>query len=184
MSGIILAALAGLLTPQAAPHPSTQALYTAPVIRPFEPASDFGSEVAEGDVAPPPHRAPLTAPVTVDAYEGAYEVTPTDAHAAYEQGVASAEIRADQTAGPMDGAWRLVDADGRTLYELVLMDSGSGTVEGGWRNARDAGAAVLDGGTLTLQGVGGISLERGRSGWSGRLTVDGRTRPVTLTPAD
>ena len=98
MSGIILAALAGLLTPQAAPHPSTQALYTAPVIRPFEPASDFGSEVAAGDVAPPPHRAPLTAPVTVDAYDGAYEVTPTDAEAAYEQGVDSAEIRADQAA--------------------------------------------------------------------------------------
>ena len=27
-------------------------------------------------------------------------------------------------------------------------------------------------------------LERGRSGWSGRLTADGRTQPVTLTPAD
>lgn len=184
MSGIILAAVAGLLAPQAAPHPSTQTLYTAPAIRPFEPGSDFGREIAEGDVGPAPHRAPLTAPVTVDAYDGAYEVTPTDAEAAYEQGVASAEIRADQTAGPMDGAWRVVDAEGRTLYEVVLMDSGSGTVEGGWRDARDSGAAVVEGRTLTLEGVGGIPLERSRSGWTGRLTMGGQTRPVTLTRPD
>ncbi|HZW15725.1 MAG TPA: hypothetical protein VFF66_05665 [Brevundimonas sp.] len=184
MSGIILAAIAGLLTPQAAPHPSTQALYTAPAIRPFEPGPDFGLEIAEGDVESAPHRAPLTAPVTVDAYDGAYEVTPTDAQAAYEQGVDSAEIRADQTAGPMDGGWRLVDADGRTLYDLVLMDSGSGAAEGGWRNARDSGAAVFDGGTLTLEGAGEVTLERSRNGWSGRLTVGGEARPVTLTPAD
>ena len=157
MSGIILAAVAGLLTQQAAPHPSTQTLYTAPAIRPFEPGSDFGREVAEGDVEAAPHRAPLTAPVTVDAYDGAYEVTPTDAQAAYEQGVASAEIRADQTAGPMDG---------------------------GWRDARDSGAAVVEGRTLTLEGVGGITLERGRGGWTGRLTTGGRTRPVTLTRPD
>ena len=181
MSGILLSALASLLTPQAAPHPSSLEPYTAPVIRPFEPGSDFGREAAEGDVGPAPHRAPLTAPVTVDAYDGSYEVTPTDAEAAYEQGVASAEIRADQTAGPMDGAWRIVDADGRTLYELVLMDPGSGTVEGGWRNPRDAGAAVVDGRTLTLEGVGGITLERSPGGWRGQLSADGRTRPVTLS---
>lgn len=184
MSGIILAAVAGLLAPQAAPHPSTQTPYTAPAIRPFEPGSDFGREVAEGDAGPAPHRAPLTAPVMVDAYDGAYEVTPTDLEAAYEQGVASAEIRADQTAGPMDGGWRIVDADGRSLYELVLMDPGFGTVEGGWRNARDSGAAVVEGRTLTLEGVGRIALERGRSGWTGRLTAGGQTRPVTLTRPD
>ena len=181
MSGIILSALAGLLTPQAAPHPSTQALYTAPVIRPFEPGSDFGREVAEGDAAPARHRAPLTAPVTVDAYDGSYEVTPGDVEAAYDQGVASAEIRADQTAGPLDGLWRIVDADGRTLYELALMDPGSGTVEGGWRHARDSGAAVFDGRTLTLAGVGAVALERAPGGWRGQLTAGGQTRAVTLT---
>lgn len=184
MSGILLAALAGLLTPQAAPHPSTLELYTAPVIRPFEPGPDFGRETAEGDVGPAPHRAPLTAPVTVDAYDGAYEVTRTDAQIAYDQGVASAEIRADQTAGPMDGAWRIVDAEGRTLYELVLMDPGAGTVEGGWRDARDRGAAVVSGRTLTLEGVGAITLEPARGGWAGRLTANGQTRPVSLTRPD
>lgn len=184
MSAILLAALAGLLAPQAAPHPSSLEPYTAPAIRPFEPGPDFGHEAAEGDVGPAPHRAPLTAPVTVDAYDGSYEVTPTDAQAAYEQGVASTEIRADQTAGPMDGAWRIIDADGRSLYELLLMDPGSGTVEGGWRTARAWGAAVVSGRTLTLEGVGTIALERARGGWSGRLTTGGQARAVTLTRPD
>ena len=67
MSGIILAAFAGLLTQQALPHPSTQELYTAPVIRPFEPGSDFGREISEGDGSAAPHRRRLTRPVTVDA---------------------------------------------------------------------------------------------------------------------
>jgi hypothetical protein len=183
MSGILLAALAGLLAPQAAPHSSTQALYAAPAIRPFEPGPELERE-AEGDAGPVPSRAPLTAPVTVDAYDGAYEVTPTDLDAAYDQGVASAEIRADQTAGPLDGAWRIVDADGRMLHDLVLIDSGSGTVEGGWRNARNSGAAVFDGRTLTLEGVGEIALERTRSGWAGRLARDGQTRAVTLIRPD
>jgi len=83
MSGILIAALAGLLTPQAAPHPSTLTPYTAPAIRPFEPGSDFGREVAQGDEADAPHRPPLTTPVTVDAYDGSYEVKPTDLETAY-----------------------------------------------------------------------------------------------------
>ena len=186
MPGILIAALAGLLTPQAAPHPSTLTPYTAPAIRPFEPGSDFGREVAEGDEADAPHRPPLTAPVTVDAYDGSYEVTPTDVEIAYEQGVASAEMRADQMAGPLDGAWRIVDGAGRALYDLVLMDSGFGPVEGGWRGAQGggSGAAVSDGRTLTLEGGGVVTLERAGAGWSGRLTEGGQTRPVTLSRPD
>jgi hypothetical protein len=188
MSGILIAALAGLLTPQAAPHPSTLTPYTAPAIRPFEPGSDFGREIAEGDSANAPHRRPLTAPVTVDAYAGSYEVSPTDLETAYEQGVSSAEIRADQLAGPLDGAWRIADPAGRTLYEVVLMDSGFGPVEGAWREigspGRGSGAAVSDGRTLTLEGGGVVTLERAGGGWSGQLTEGGRTRPVTLSRPD
>ncbi|MBU1383773.1 MAG: hypothetical protein KJ916_02855 [Alphaproteobacteria bacterium] len=189
MSGILIAALAGWLTPQAAPHPSTLTPYTAPVIRPFEPGSDFGREVAQGDGANTAHRRPLTAPVTVEAYVGSYEVTPTDIETAYEQGVASAEIRADQMAGPLDGAWRVVDAAGATLYDLVLMDAGFGPVEGGWREpggpgVRRSGAALSDGRSLTLEGGGVITLERSGGGWTGRLTLDGQTRPVTLSRPD
>lgn len=186
MSGILIAALAGLATPQAAPSPSTMEPYSAPVIRPFEPGPDFGLEIAEGDAGGPPRRRPLTAPVTVDAYRGSYEATPTDIEIAYEQGVASAEQRADQTAGPLDGLWRISDAGGQVLYEVLLMDPGVGAVEGGWRSGREAGGAVSDGRTLTLEDDGGgvIVLERAGEGWRGRLTVDGRTRAVTITRPD
>lgn len=189
MSGMLIAALAGLMTPQAAPGPSSPELYQAPVIRPFEPGSDFGREIAEGDAANPPRRRALTTPVTVDAYRGAYEATPTDIEIAYEQGVASAELRADQTAGPLDGLWRIDDAEGRPLYEILLIDPGVGLIEGGWRGDRDAGGAVSDGRTLTLEGLspeggGVIVLDRAGDGWRGRLTVDGRTRDVTITRPD
>lgn len=182
---MLIAALAALLTPQAAPHPSALEPYSAPAIRPFEPGSDFGREVAEGDGADLSHRPPLTAPVTVDAYAGAYEVAPTDAKIAYDQGVTSAEIRADQTAGPLNGVWRIRDEDGRTLYDIVLMDHGAGPIEGGWRNRRGRGGAVSDGRTLTLEDGGGVvTLERSQAGWRGSLTVDGRTRPVTISRPD
>lgn len=182
MSGLLIAALAGLATPQATPYAPGQPLYSAPVIRPFEPGPDFGRQIPEGDAGATPRRRALTAPVTVDAYEGSYEATPTALEIAYEQGVASAERRADQTAGPLDGLWRIADAEGRTLYEVQLMDPGVGPVEGGWRNGRDIGGAVSDGRTLTLEDGGGvIVLERAGEGWRGRLTVDGRTRAVTIT---
>lgn len=186
MSGLLIAALAGLLTPQAAPHPSTQEAYRAPVIRPFEPGSDFGREVAEGDAAGAPTRRTLSAPVTVDAYDRSYEATPGDVEIAYEQGVASAEIRADQLAGPLDGAWRVSDAAGGVLLDIVLMDSGAGPVEGAWLGSGGpwmgrSGAALFDGVRLTLEGGGEVRLERRGAGWTGQLTTDGRTRRVTLS---
>ena len=186
MSGIILAALAGLLTQQAAPHPSTQQLYEAPAIRPFEPEDDFGSEFAQGDESAEPHRQPLT-PVTVDAYNRSYEVSPSELEIAYQQGVASAEIRTEQTAGPLDGLWRVRDAAGQALYEIVLADPGVGPAEGGWRalgGPGETGVATADGQSLRLEGDGVIALERSGTSWRGRLTRDGRTVAVTLTRPD
>jgi hypothetical protein len=180
MSGLLIAALAGLLTPQAAPHPSSQDLYVAPAIRPFEPGSDFGREVAEGDAAPAAHRAPLAASVTVDAYARSYEYAPTDAEAAYEQGVASAELRTDQAAGPLDGIWLLVDADGRVICRLMLSDLGGGRVEGGWRGEPNFGGALAEGGVLTLEGLGAVTLEPAAAGWRGRLSAAGQSRAVSL----
>lgn len=180
MSGLIVFAFAGLLMQETAPHPSSQAAYVAPVIRPFEPGRDFGREPAQGDADGELYRRPLEAPVVVEAYVRSYEYTPSDVEAAYEQGVASAEIRADQAAGRMDGVWRIVDAAGRTLYDLVLNDPGVGPVEGGWRGGEDWGAATSDGATLTLEGSGAMTLERNGTGWRGMLTIDGETRPVSL----
>lgn len=180
MSGFIVLALAGLLMQDAAPHPSTQAAYQAPVIRPFEPGRNFGREPAQGDADGELYRRPLEAPVVVEAYVRSYEYTPSDVEAAYEQGVASAEIRADQAAGGLDGVWRLVDATGRTLYDLVLSDSGVGPIEGGWRGPAGWGPATSDGTTLTLEGVGAMTLQRTGNSWRGQLTVDGRAGASSL----
>lgn len=184
MSAFLIAAAAGLLVPQTPPGPSSLEPYTAPVIRPFEPGPEFGRETAQGDVAARPHRRPLTAAVTVDAYDRSYEAAPTDLEIAYDQGVASAEIRADQTGGPLDRDWRVRDAQGRLLYSLVLADSGSGAVEGGWRAGRHIGGAAVVDGVLQLDDGAEITLERTAAGWRGQLTVDGRSRPVTLTRPD
>ncbi|MDP1913208.1 hypothetical protein [Brevundimonas sp.] len=180
MSGLIVFAFAGLLIQETAPHPSTQAAYQAPVIRPFEPGRNFGREPAQGDAEGELYRRPLDTPVVVEAYVRSYEYAPDDAETAYEQGVASAEIRADQAAGPLEGAWRVVDAAGRTLYDLVLNDTGVGPVEGGWRAEAGWGAATSDGTTLTLDGPGAMTLERTGNGWRGVLTIDGQTRPASL----
>jgi hypothetical protein len=180
MSGMTLIALAGLLMQEPAPHPSTQAAYQAPVIRPFEPGRDFGRDRAQGDDEVEPHRRPLEIPVVVEAYMRSYEFALTDTETAYEQGVAAAEVRADQAAGRLDGTWRLVDATGRTLYDLVLSDTGAGPVEGAWLGARGSGAATSDGTTLTLSGAGTMSLERSTDGWRGTLAVDSHVQAVRL----
>lgn len=181
MSGFIVLALAGALLQQAAPHPSTQTLYTAPAIRPFEPASDFGREQAQGDAETEAHRRPLEAPVSVEAYARSYEYSPGDIETAYDQGVASAEIRVDQSAGPMDGRWRVMDEHGQVLFGLVLDDDGRGPVEGGWRGGSGAGAASVDGGIVTLEGLGALMLEPAGSGWRGTLTEGGRVRTVAVS---
>lgn len=181
MSGFIVVAFAGLLMQQADPHPSTLAPYEAPAIRPFEPPSDFGRERAEGDGDAEVHRRPLDAPVAVDAYVRSYEFTPTDTEASYDQGVASAELRVDQTAGPMDGRWQVLDERGQPLFALVISDPGVGLVEGGWRGPGGAGAVTVEGRILTLDGLGVLTLE---TGGRGQLTASGRTRPVTVSRPD
>lgn len=184
MSGLIFLTLAGLLMQQPLPHPSTLSAYRAPVIRPFEPGAGFGQVEAEGDTATGLHRRPLAAPVTVEAYTRSYEYTPGDAEIAYEQGVVSAELRADQTAGPLDGMWRVTDPSGQPLFGLALSDAGTGTAEGGWRSETRSGAALFDGLTLTLENAGSAVLERHDTGWRGTLTVEGQARPVRLSRPD
>jgi hypothetical protein len=163
-----------------APHPSTRSAYEPPVIRPFEPGPEFGRERPQGDSGAERYRRPLHTPVTVDAYAGSYEYAPDASEVAYDQGVAAAEIRADQAAGRLDGLWRIIDGSGQTLYELVLIDAGIGSVEGGWRGASSSGPANSDGTSLMLEGAGVLSLERSGNDWRGMLTVNGQTRAVRL----
>lgn len=184
MTGLILIALAGLSMQQGAPHPSTANAYQAPVIRPFEPGPDFDREQAQGDVEAERRRRPLERSVTVEAYARSYELASSDIEAAYEQGVIAAEARADQESGRLNGIWRIVDADGRARYDLVLNDPGVGPAEGGWRNGSGRGAATSDGATLMLEGAGVLKLERTGSGWRGVLTADGQSQPVSLVRPD
>ena len=183
MSGLIIFAFAGALLQQSAPHPSTQALYQAPAIRPFEPTSDFGRENAQGD-ADETQRRPLETPVSVDAYARSYEFLPGNVENAYNRGVNSAERRVDQNAGPLDGSWRVADERGRVLFGLVMSDPRGGIVEGGWRNPEGSGVVTASGRTLTLEDMGVLTLEPHGSGWRGSLTTNGRSRPVTLSRPD
>lgn len=185
---------AGLQVPlQAAGLDATPEIYQAPTVRPFEPPSDFGREAeAEGDAGGDRRRGPLIRPVAVDAYVGDYEVTPSDGEAAYDQGVAQAEIDADRRAGPLDGRWRVAASDGRPLLSLALTDRGEGRrVEGAWRRLDEraapvpdgpAGPAAVVGATTVLPLAGGeLHLRAAAQGWSGELVQNGRARPVAVS---
>ena len=178
-------------------------LYAPPVVRPFEPPSDFGRVRAQGDADAGVHRRPIIAPVGVEAYRRSYEVSPTDAEIGYEQGVHQARLNQDARMGPLDGRWRVTGADGKTLLDLVLSDRGSDTsVEGAWSRRtveasaqsdahdmgvvdavdRDAGAVVIevrvDGRPVSLH------LRSAPTGWSGRMTGADGDQPVTMGHAN
>jgi len=190
MIGFVFASLLALPTPYGA-LAATPETYEVPVIRPFEPPSDFGREQAQGDDGGEVHRRALTAPVTVDAYVRSYETSPTDSEVAYDQGVTQAEIDTDARMGPLDGRWRVADSEGRPLLSLALTDRGGGRmIEGAWRDP--AGGAVARTGIagparrvgdiviVPLQGAE-LRLERAGQGWAGTLVRDGRSRPVALS---
>ena len=181
MSGLLILAFAGALVQQSAPHPSSQVLYQAPAIRPFEPNASFGRENAQGD-GEETVRAPLETPVSVDAYARSYEFLPGSVENAYTRGVDSAERRVDQNAGPLDGSWRVADEQGRFLFGLVMSDPRGGIVEGGWRNPEGSGVATASGRTVTLEGMGVLTLSPGPNGWRGSLTAgNARARSVVVT---
>ena len=164
-------------------------VYAPPVVRPFEPPSNFGRIVAEGDGGGDIRRRPIVRPVAVEAYRGSYEYAPTTAEEAYNRGVAQAESRMDARMGPLDGLWRVKDAAGNTLISLALMDAGGGRpLEGAWR--KDDGAAELrvieqvertDTAVTLVWTQGQLSLRPGGPGWAGELTLDGRAVPVTVS---
>ena len=184
--------------PYTAASPTSQQLYSGPPVRPYEPSWDTPG--AEGD-APLISRRVLEAPAVLDAYDGAYETTPTDAEVVYQQGVASAAVRANSLMGPLDGRWRVTGPDGSALLELLMMDRGDGAlVEGAWRaptapdaalTGRRLGALSLivrSGETLTIDvedpnGPARLSLERDGAHWRGTLERNGAATPVVMAPA-
>lgn len=174
---------------QSAAVPYNAEIYRAPVVRPFEPPSNFGRVTGEGDGGGDRRRAPIPAPVSVEDYARSYEHALSGADTAYDAGVSNAERNMDGRMGPLDGRWRLVDAEGRPLMILSLMDQGaSRPLEGGYRTT-DARAAVgpltaaeRSAGSLVLDLDGErVALQPFGDNWAGVLTRDGREQRVTLT---
>ena len=173
---------------QSAAVPYNAQLYAAPVVRPFEPPSNFGRVTEEGDGGGDRTLRVITAPVSVEAYRRSYEHAPSRADNAYDAGVENAERNMDARMGPLDGRWVLKDGEGRAVMTVSLMDQGEAKpLEGAYRTAdaqaevgplttaeRSAGSLVLDlnGGRLWLSPSG--------EGWSGTLVQGGRERAVTL----
>lgn len=195
----LLLAVQDPAAPQTAPEPPAPTFhepYQAPAIRPFEPDWDFSVQ-GEGDAAAE-DRATPAAPVSVDLYTGGYERPPTATEQAYEQGVISAEARRDALAGPLDGMWRVSEAEGRALLQVLLTDPvAGGPVVGAWRDLDGVGATPelgafvsierRDGGLRAVfrkQGAGSDSVldvaPAANGALIGQLRYEGRTRQVTM----
>lgn len=185
-----LVSLAGSLaaTPaQSAAIPYSAQVYQAPVVRPFEPPSNFGRVTEEGDGGGDRPLRVIRAPVSVENYERSYEHAPSRSENAYDAGVDNAERTMDGRMGPLDGRWLLKDADGRTLMTVSLMDQGEAKpLEGGYRTADSAAmvgplTANRSPGALTLEMAGErIALSPTGQSWAGTMTLNGRERAVTL----
>lgn len=147
-------------------------------------------------VAPAPRRPRLTAPVHIDEIGKTPEAPPTAVDLSYEARMRSSFNSAQGLQGPLDGAWSL-KAGGAELYDLQLVDSGSGNLEGAWRDPRRRGANDASGFIDSISRVGGqliirltprpgaepsiLMLNADSSGtWSGELTERGERRSVTM----
>lgn len=129
MAALVLTALSASTAPamneQAAPYSAiTTDLYAPPTIRPYEPPSSFGRQGAEGDADATVRAAPIPAPVSVEAYDGAYEPRRSPREVSYLAGIEAARRAQNDRMGGLDGQWRAVDAEGRPLLELILTDRG------------------------------------------------------------
>lgn len=173
---------------QSAAVPYSAQVYQAPVVRPFEPPSNFGRVVEEGDGGGDRPLRVIRAPVSVENYERSYEHAPSRSENAYDAGVDNAERNMDSRMGPLDGRWHLKDDQGRTLMTVSLMDQGEAKpLEGAYRTADSAAevgpltGAERSAGALTLEMAGGrIALSPNGGGWTGTLSQNGRERAVTL----
>lgn len=190
---LMIAGLSGQETPYG--RASAPDVYAAPVIRPYEPPSDFGRQVEEGDVGRPLRSRPITAPVVVEAYRNNYEQSPSLGEVTYEQSVGRARAAADARMGALDGAWTAAAADGRSLLDLVLSDRGGTMPVEGALSLNDAVrttvaiAAVTrtDGEAVIEASVAGrpvrLRLQRAGDGWTGVLSGLGRDQAVSLARA-
>lgn len=182
--------ISGLAGPDVVPSARAE-VYAPPIVRPYEPPSNFGRQIAEGDADASVRTRPIAAPEMVEAYSGAYEPSRTRGEISYEQGVEVARVAANGRMGPLDGSWRVQDADGRPVMDLVLSDPGAGRpVEGALSLVGTATVGLID--TVTAEGedrivtasINGaattLRLKPSAQGWTGSVTGPGRERAVSL----
>lgn len=170
--------------PYVTPQPYAPPAYTPPAYTP--PAY----------VPPATRRPQLTAPVHIDEIGKTPEGPPTATDLNYEARMRSSFNSAQGMQGPLDGAWSL-RSGGSELYDLQLVDTGSGSLEGAWRDPRRRGAVDASGFIDSISRVGGqltiritprpgaepsiIMLSADVNGsWSGELNERGEHRSVTL----
>lgn len=148
-------------------------VYRPPAVQPYQPYSDFGREVVEGDGEADLRRRPVLTPTTIETYAGAYEVAPSADDVAYAAGVAKAGAAADALMGPLDGAWSVIDSRGRQRLSLVLGDTGHEPIEGAFTRSQERRASVAGYVSGVRQADGAIRLTGTEPGWTLVLHRDG-----------
>lgn len=140
---------------------------------------------------------PDPAPVTIDqvAKTPGSPLTPQDE--AFDQQVRQSYSVVDKRQGPLEGAWRLMSADGKPLFGFQLADLPKGGVEGAWRDLRRQSALGGSGFIAEIyrdedglrmsfyerdgEGATEIVLTPSGSGeWTGNLWDDNRKIAVTM----
>lgn len=136
-------------------------------------------------------------PVFIDQPGRTPDAPPSYIDQAYEARLRASFLSAQGLKGPLEGGWTLADAGGSRLYDLQLVDSTGGMVDGAWRDLRRPGAidasglivgASRIGSQFTLrfypQGYGvpvTVTLTAAADGrWSGELNEQGERRTVYL----
>ena len=160
------------------------------------PAVQTPPPVVRLPYVPPPPRTTLTAPVHIDEVGKTPDGPPTPTDLTYESRMRANIASAQGLQGVLDGRWALV-AGAMELYDLQVVDSGDGVLEGAWRDPRRRGANDASGFIDSIQKIGTSldirltprpgadqtvivlnPIDNGR--WSGTLTERGETRDVIL----
>ena len=147
--------------------------------------------------AQPVPAEPDPAPVTIDQLGRTPSGPLTPQEEAFDKQLRQSYAVVDQQQGPLEGAWRLLAADGKPLFGFQLADLPRGGVEGAWRDLRRPSAlggsgfiAVIyrDEDSLRMnfyerEGEGPTEIvltPTGSGQWTGNLWDESRKVPVTM----
>lgn len=174
---LIAGALAAFAAAPAAGQPAD------PIGELLERAGPDDAEVSRPQAAEPE--------IALPAAPQPYAAPPVAASLAYESRIRASFASAQGFQGPLDGGWTLAAPEG-DLYAFQLVDRGTGTIEGAWRDVRRPlaleGSGFVDavdrtGGEVVLRfdGTRTAVLRVGAGGvWTGELAEPGGRRTVSL----